>query len=774
MAEFSQLILTEDGKALLANVLAGAAAMEFTRVCASDAEYAPDALKTLRALSGVRQESAVSRVARADGDSVQVEAAFTNAGLGEGYFIRTLGLYARGASGAEVLYAAARETGGGCYMPPEGGASVSGVYVQLVTAVQNTENVSMTVAGGAAATVSDLRALRLTVTDHEQASLYSEAGVHGIRCAEGGLQVAAPDGAGGVAWRSAGGANTVRVTFDASFAGCAYTVTDGLDTQTGIVPKSLAVCAAMRRCDAVCTVTCTAADGTAYTAGAALGPYYGQYSVHLGAFDAALRVTAAPGAVVTAARDDGASCAAAADGAGIAVVHVHEPGVYFVTARLGGAYFESASVAVTQPAQYAARLGSIALTVESTPGAALTLTGGASLPRTCTRVSTGRDTFYLPAAGTWLCTAELNGARHSETAVCERCGQYSVTVEPGGVYGARWDGTASTRWTRTGDAAALADPVPYVAGASDYGSPFDSLMPWAGMTVSERAGGTMVAVPKFWYRLTATEGGGVSVEIAQRATEGFVPSPAHMDRGDGKGERDVVYVGRYHCAGGGASVSGEEPLRTQTRATFRTTVHSLGDTVWQEDLALRFTLWLLYIVEFADWDSQKRIGFGCGDGSWLAKMGYTDAMPYHTGTMLESRETYGFGTQYRGIEGLWENTYEWLDGCYNNAEGLCVILNPAQCSDAENGVCAGKPAAGFASAFTVSDTGGFPLLISTKAEGAESTYSCDKWWYDASLACVCAGGCYQKKNGNYGLMYGNTVRTSYRDNFTGGRPQELP
>ncbi len=62
-------------------------------------------------------------------------------------------------------------------------------------------------------------------------------------------------------------------------------------------------------------------------------------------------------------------------------------------------------------------------------------------------------------------------------------------------------------------------------------------------------------------------------------------------------------------------------------------------------------------------------------------MGYTDSMPYHTGTTLASRDSYGIGTQYRYIEGLWDNVYDWGDGCYYNSNGLNIINTPSSFSD---------------------------------------------------------------------------------------------
>ena len=104
------------------------------------------------------------------------------------------------------------------------------------------------------------------------------------------------------------------------------------------------------------------------------------------------------------------------------------------------------------------------------------------------------------------------------------------------------------------------------------------------------------------------------------------------------------------------------PKLSTTRANFRTSIHALGANIWQANFAMRFTLWLLYLVEFADWNTQKTIGKGCGNNSAAQNMGYTDSMPYHTGTTQSNRDTYGLGTQYRNIEGLWDNCYDFCDG----------------------------------------------------------------------------------------------------------------
>lgn len=383
----------------------------------------------------------------------------------------------------------------------------------------------------------------------------------------------------------------------------------------------------------------------------------------------------------------------------------------------------------------------------------------------------GSIKLYLPIAGTWTVTATLGDETAEGSLEVSEYKDYPLELAYTHIYGASWDGTSTTKWSRTDEAADFTDPVPYVAGASSYGSPFDNLQPWAGMVKSERTGGTMVSIPKFWYKLTQN-GRGMSIQIADRAVEGYSVSPAHMDRGDGHGERDVVYIGRYHCNGTYKSGTGS-PRANMTRSSARSGIHNLGSTIWQSDFAMRFTLWLLYIVEFADWNSQAKIGYGCGNNSSPQSMGYTDSMPYHTGTTQSSRTAYGYGTQYRNIEGLWDNVLDWCDGCYNNGDGLNIILNPANFSDSSGGTAVGVPSNGYPSAFTVKTTGGFPLFIPTAANGDSETYSCDYWYFSSSGPCLYVGGDYSHYSG-YGLFYVDCVSASYYYGSIGCRLQELP
>lgn len=342
------------------------------------------------------------------------------------------------------------------------------------------------------------------------------------------------------------------------------------------------------------------------------------------------------------------------------------------------------------------------------------------------------------------------------------------------IYGAQWDGTSTTKWVRTDDASNFSDPIPYVSGATEYGSPFDTILPWAGMVKSVRAGGVMVSIPKFYYSLTQ-QGPGMEIKISSAPFSGSYVSPMHMDRGDGKGERDVAYVGRYHCGDGNwKSETGVLPKENVTREMARTEIHNLGSSIWQGDFMMRFTLWLLYIVEFADWNSQAAIGNGCGSGASVQNMGYTDSMPYHTGTTQSSRDTYGLGTQYRNIEGLWDNLYDWCDGCYNNTLGFNIIKNPAQFSDNEGGTTAAFPAfsqTGYPNALTVETAVGFPIFYPDSVSMVSDIMStCDYWSFFPNMPCIYVGGNLTHNDYN-GLFY---FHSSAALGGAGSRLQELP
>ena len=315
------------------------------------------------------------------------------------------------------------------------------------------------------------------------------------------------------------------------------------------------------------------------------------------------------------------------------------------------------------------------------------------------------------------------------------------------IYGVEWDWTSSgpTKGTRTDAAAGFSDPNPAVNNGNGS-SPFDNLMPWAGMVKETRTGGVMVKEPKYWYKWTKT-GKKLKLQIADGPVEGFHVDPVNMDRGDGLGELNFSYIARYHCASGTyKSETNKAQQVSITRSAARTSIHNLGANIWQMDFAQMWYVGMLFLVEFADWNGE-RIGRGCSASGSKENNGKTDAMQYHTGTTAANRDTYGY-TQYRNIEGWWDNVYDWMDGCYYNSNGLNVIKNPNQFSDSANGTLVGKPVAGYPSDFTIPTQSGLEwALFPSAAAGSTTNYVPDGWDFDGSYPCLFHGGYYGQGQG---------------------------
>lgn len=485
-------------------------------------------------------------------------------------------------------------------------------------------------------------------------------------------------------------------------------------------------------------------------------------------------VTAPTGSTVTATL--GTKVYTATESGGKWTFDVEDYGTYTIKATKNGqTATDTVTVSVVQ--QYTATLSYFTATIHVSidSGSNVTCTKG-SKTQSKTASATGTVDFTVTESGTYTITATKNGETAEDTATITADGQtVNVKLAYRHIYGVVWDGTSTTVWSRTDEAASFVNPTPYRAGATSYGSPFDNLYPWSGMVrVTDAVAGELVAIPKFWYKWTKS-GNSLKLQIADKETDGFHVSPAHADRGDGKGERDIVYIGRYHCnTNNYKSQSGVKPKANITRSTARTSIHNLGSNIWQSDIQMRMTIWMLYLVEFADWNSQKTIGKGCGNNSATENMGYTDSMPYHTGTTLASRDSYGLGTQYRYIEGPWDGVFDWGDGCYYNSNGLNIINTPSSFSDNSGGTAVGVPSSGWPSAFTVATVAGLEWVIyPTASGGSETTYSADNWIFDASDPCLCFGGFYGQ-NGFRGLfcVYYTNASSSYA--YIGCRLQKLP
>jgi hypothetical protein len=304
--------------------------------------------------------------------------------------------------------------------------------------------------------------------------------------------------------------------------------------------------------------------------------------------------------------------------------------------------------------------------------------------------------------------------------------------------------------------------------------------------VTDEVAGELVAIPKFWYKITK-EGNTFSFQIADGPVKGFYTSMAHIDRGDGYGERDIVYVGRYHCATNYKSISNAAMVNYITRDTARVNIQNLGSTIWQYDITMLCMIRMLYLVEFADWDSQAVIGIGCsGKNSTLENTGTTDDMPYHTGTTANTRSTYS-SCQYRNIEGLWDGLTDWVDGIATDNDIMYVILNPINFSDTEieNGIAIESSIPintsnynGCISEIELTTVNNMQFIYPIATNGNTTSYISDRWYNSTdNNKAMWAGGVYNETNDNarlFGLFCTAFCISTYSWKNNGCRLMVLP
>ena len=200
---------------------------------------------------------------------------------------------------------------------------------------------------------------------------------------------------------------------------------------------------------------------------------------------------------------------------------------------------------------------------------------------------------------------------------------------------------------------------------------------------------------------------------------------------------------------GGYSISVGEPVVSITRDTARNKAKSIGQKFHLYDFATYCAIIFLYIVEFADWNCQSKIGQGCTNNSSSINAGGTDSMTYHTG---RASGTDGkTAVQYRWIENLWGNVYQFIDGFNANGTTAYYCTDPSEYADNTSsgytniGTLSGS---GWIKDLTVTDNG---LLIPKTSGGSGTTYVPDYVYSSSDWRVLYVGGDWS--NGSYaGLL----------------------
>lgn len=485
---------------------------------------------------------------------------------------------------------------------------------------------------------------------------------------------------------SSGGGSIITITFASDFVGQAWTLKGGGETYTGTVDSSKTATVSVLGINTSYTLSCVL-DGVTYTNEVATKEYYTALAVVLEKFLSTITVTVDSGSTVTAT------------------------------------------------------LGSTVLT----------------------KTSNGTAVFAVSKAGTWVIKATKGDQTAEGTVSITASGQSkSLTLIYANVFGVMWDtsnsSTALTRLTPSTDPygyvtkSVTTEPKPAV-GTGSGSSPFDAYAPWNGMkecnlnasgTVTAWKGDsrfsydcdyTMVFIPAF-YVAQKRSGTKQYFYVSDKPKTGFTKHP-----GSGK------YIGKYHMGSVRPSTSLVSPYVNITRATARSNAKSKGSKFHLYDFATYCAIIFLYIVEFANWNCQTKIGQGFVSRNSSTQSGTTDSMTYHTG---RASGTDGqTSVQYRWIENLWGNVFQWVDGFNANGTTAYYCVDPSKYADdtATGYTNIGTlPASGWIKDLTVTDNG---LLIPKTSGGSETTYIPDYVYSSSGWRVLCVGG-----NWGYGAYAG--------------------
>lgn len=354
---------------------------------------------------------------------------------------------------------------------------------------------------------------------------------------------------------------------------------------------------------------------------------------------------------------------------------------------------------------------------------------------------------------TFTCTNDA-GDKASDVVYAETNGQSStLTLSYAKIYGIKRNiNVASPIWTRT-DNSLNADGTEKTAtatnGTSAGSSDFDSCYPWSGIARSNSytsTGDWLVKIPKFWYQRKQVVEEGATweyIRIADKPVEGFKLHPAfnHV----GFEDADCIYVGAYKTSSNNKSATGQDITVSATRATFRNNAKKA--TGWSIiDISTLSAIQMLILVEFASNNVQDKIGMGYVGASAKTKTGQTDSVTNLTGSKSMTSKTYQ--VVWRGIEDLWGNVWEWVDGVNWNG-GLYYICNdPSKYADGTStgySLLASKGVTNWSSSYITQESyeeGDFDwvMLPTAATAGTDSTYYCDTCWSSTGWRVFIHGG----------------------------------
>jgi len=177
------------------------------------------------------------------------------------------------------------------------------------------------------------------------------------------------------------------------------------------------------------------------------------------------------------------------------------------------------------------------------------------------------------------------------------------------------------------------------------------------------AGDVMIEFPKTGFQIS-TVSNTLTVKITDDPAKAGFKYYAHTRVTEG--DRNKLYIGAYKGSNVSSklrSLSGKAPHANETIGQFRIKAQANGAGYDQFTFYPMTLIQCLFIVRFKSLDSQTALGRGYVDGNSAAiNTGGTNAKSMFYGETGGKLQMKCFG-----IEDLWGNVFDWIDGLFSNA-----------------------------------------------------------------------------------------------------------
>jgi len=235
-----------------------------------------------------------------------------------------------------------------------------------------------------------------------------------------------------------------------------------------------------------------------------------------------------------------------------------------------------------------------------------------------------------------------------------------------------------------------------------------------------------------------------------------------------------------------SSVSGKCPVTDETRAEFRAIAANRGTGWRQLDFDLVSAAILMYITEYADWNSQAMIGAGRTQlsGGTFVKNSYIGVTGKSNGdgngTNSVGGNTNDAYMTYRGIENFFGNVWKWVDGINIGGASSPADDNKVHVSNTDTDFADDTWANYTDLGVTLANANGYQKFLEQQARGflpasvggagvGSSTYITDYYYQDTGWRVVMLGGT-AIHGATAGVAYWDAYDASSNDNaYIGGR-----